>query len=114
MGTWDDGAKRAHAWAKSNPMVDAMKLASNMGHPRFGDCLGLDGRDFGRVDVDEATLLAAIAEANHAGDLGEEGVVLAAADVFAGLERGSTLANDDAAAEDGLAAEYLNAEPLCV
>ena len=71
-------------------------------------------RDFGRVDVDEAAVLAAVLEADHAADLGEEGVVLAAADVGAGLERGAALTDDDAAAEDGLAAEYLDAEPLGV
>jgi hypothetical protein len=73
-----------------------------------------NGGDFGGIDVDEAALLSAIAEANYAGDLSEQGVVFAATDVFAGLERCATLANDDAAAEDCLAAEYLDAEPLCV
>ena len=45
---------------------------------------------------------------------GEEGVVFAAAYVEAGLELGAALTDDDAAAEDGLAAEDLDAEPLGV
>ena len=85
-----------------------------MGFRSSGRCLRLDGDDFRWVDVDEATLLSTVLEADDAGDLGEEGVVLAAADVRAGLQRGSTLANDDGAAEDGLAAEALHAEPLCI
>ena len=62
----------------------------------------------------EAAVLATVAEADHAGDLGEEGVVLAAADLFAGLQRCATLANDDGAAGDGLAGEELHAEALSV
>ena len=73
-----------------------------------------DGGDFGGVDVDEAAALALVLEADDAGDLGEEGVVLAAANVGAGLQRRSTLADDDGAAEDSLAAEALDAEPLGV
>ncbi len=69
---------------------------------------------FGRVDVDKAAVLATVLEANHAADLGEEGVVLAAADVGAGLKRGSTLTDDNAATEDGLTTEYLDSEPLGV
>lgn len=59
-------------------------------------------------------MLAAILESNHAGDLGEEGVVFAAANIQAGLQWCAALANDDAAAEDCLAAKYLYAEPLRV
>ena len=73
-----------------------------------------DRDDFRRIDVDEAAVLATILETNHAADLGEEGVVLAAADVRAGLQRCATLTNDDAATEDSLAAEYLNAKSLRV
>ena len=62
----------------------------------------------------EAVLLAAVLEADYAGDLGEEGVVLAAAHVCAGLERGSALANQDGASGDYLAAEALDAEALRV
>ena len=80
------------------------------------ECVGLD-RDRGQVggiDVDEAAVLALVLEADDAVDFGEEGVVLAAAYVGAGLERGAALTDDDATAEDGLAAEYLDAEPLGV
>jgi hypothetical protein len=76
--------------------------------------LDRDGGDFCGVNVDEASVLATILEAYYAADLGEEGVVLAATDVCAGLERGSTLTDDDAATEDRLTAEYLDSEPLCV
>ena len=69
-------------------------------------------RDSDGVDRDEAALLTAVLKADHAVDLGEQGVVLAAADVEAGLQRGSALANQDGAAGDGLAAEALDAEAL--
>ena len=76
----------------------------------------LDGNrgEFRWIDVDEATVLATILEADNAVDLGEEGVVFTAANVGSGLERGSALTDDDATAEDGLTAEYLDAEPLGV
>lgn len=76
--------------------------------------LCLDGGDFGGIDRDEAAELSSVLEANHAGDFGEEGVVFAAADVEACLERCAALADDDAAAEDCLAAEYLHPESLGV
>ena len=78
------------------------------------ESLGRDRDDFGGIDDDEAAVLATILEANHAADLGEEGVVLAAADVCAGLQRCAALTDDDAATEDSLAAEYLNAKSLRV
>ena len=46
--------------------------------------------------------------------VGEEGIVRAATDVLAGLERCAALANEDGAAGDELAAETLDAEPLCI
>lgn len=70
------------------------------------DCDGIDG--------DEAANLATVLEADYAVNLGEEGVVLAAAYVCAGLERGPTLTDEDGAAGDGFAAEALDAEPLCI
>ena len=73
-----------------------------------------DGHDIGGVDDDEAAVLATVLEADYAGDLGEEGVVFAATYVEAGLERCTALTDDDAAAQDGLSAEYLNAEPLSI
>ena len=71
-----------------------------------GDCDGIDG--------DETADLAAILEADYAIDLSKEGIVLAAAYVCAGLERGSALTDEDGAAGDGFAAEALDAEPLCI
>ncbi len=59
-------------------------------------------------------MLALVLEADDAVDFGEEGVVLAAAYVGTGLERGSALTDDDASAEDGLTAEYFDSEPLGV
>jgi hypothetical protein len=76
--------------------------------------LSRDCGDFCRVDVDEATLAAAVLEANYAGDLGEEGIVFAATDIGAGFVGCPALADDDAAAQDALAAEDLDAESLGV
>jgi len=59
-------------------------------------------------------MLATILELHHAANLGEKGVVLTAADIEAGLQRGSTLANQDRAAGHGFAAEALDAEALRV
>jgi hypothetical protein len=78
------------------------------------ESLNRDGSKFGRVDIDEAALLALVLEANDAVHLREEGVVLAAAYVGAGLQRGAALTDDDASTEDRLAAEYLHSEPLGV
>ena len=80
----------------------------------YRESLGLDGGDFGWLDVYETSVLAAVLELNDSAYLGEEGVVLAATNVGAGLQRCSALAHDDAAAEDALAAEYFNTEPLSV
>ena len=66
------------------------------------------------VDVHKAAVLSTILETDDAIRRSEEGVVLAAADVCAGLEWGASLTNDDAAAENALTAEYLDSEPLCV
>jgi hypothetical protein len=73
-----------------------------------------DSEDFGWVYSYEAAVLTTVLEADYAADLGEEGVVFTAADVCAWLERGATLTDDDAAAEDCLTAEHLDAESLCV
>src|ERR1700733_11808603 len=67
-------------------------------------CLFCDRGQLGWVDVDEAAVLALVLEADDARDHSEEGVVLAAADVGAGLQRGSALPDDDATGENGLAA----------
>ena len=95
------------------------KLKRGQALPKQGLCqqaefLRLDGDDFGRIDQDEAAMLATILEADDARYLREEGIVLAAADVQAGLERCAALADDDAAAQNCLAAKHLDAEPLRV
>jgi hypothetical protein len=76
--------------------------------------LDRDRSELRGVDIDEAAVLALVLEADNAVDFGEECVVLAAADIGAGLERGSALADDDASTKDGLAAEDFDAEPLGV
>ena len=81
---------------------------------RCGRELDRDRSEIGGVDIDEAAVLALVLEADDAVDFGEESVVLAAADIGAGLERGSALADDDASTKDGLAAEDFDAEPLGV
>ncbi len=73
-----------------------------------------DGGNFSWFNVYKTSLLAAVLELDYAADLGEEGVVLATAYVCAGLERCAALTDDDAAAEDGLATEYLDSKPLGV
>ena len=78
------------------------------------DVMGLGGDGFGGDDVDEAALLALVLELYDAGDLGVEGVVGAAADIEAGFVRCAALADEDAAAGDGLAVATLDAEPLGV
>src|SRR5213075_226406 len=69
--------------------------------------------DFRRHDVDRlaATLLA---ELDRAGGPGEQRVVAATADVHAGVELGATLADQDLARVDFLAAVALDAEALRV
>jgi hypothetical protein len=65
-------------------------------------------------DGDKTAELAAVFEDQGAGDLGEQGVILAAADMYAGLETRATLADDDGPAGDKLSAECFYAKPLCV
>jgi len=65
-----------------------------------------------RLDEGEPAAGATIAELNGAADLGEEGVVLADANVEAGLDRCSTLPHDDRAAGYDLTAERLDAQSL--
>ena len=55
---------------------------------------------------------ATIAVFNDAGHLGEQGVVLAHADVLAGLEAAAALAHDDGTAGNQLPAENLHAQAL--
>src|SRR4051812_6273756 len=62
-----------------------------------------------RHDMDRH-LLARLVEAHRAVDQGEQGVVLADADILALVELGAALADDDVAGEDLLAAELLDAQ----
>ncbi len=84
-------------------------MCAEAGKSLGGDSFGLAGKD-----GDEAPLLAAILELDDAGDLSKEGVILAAADVQAGLEWGAALADKNGAAGNSFAAKALHAEPLCV
>src|SRR5579862_980928 len=65
-------------------------------------------------DADELAHAAAIAELDHAGDFGEQGIVFAPADILAGLQAGAALADDDRPAGDQLAAENFDAQALCI
>ena len=73
------------------------------------DLLGLG---FYGKDADEAAILALVLEENNSVDRGEERIVLAAADVPAGLVARAALANENRAGIHELAAESLDAEPL--
>jgi hypothetical protein len=67
-----------------------------------------------RLDADEAAVAATVGELHDAGDESEERVVLALANVFAGLVARAALAHENRASVDELAAEALYAEPLSV
>ena len=95
-------------------MVENEKPCRSRANCLNGVGLDRDRGEVGGIDVDEAAVLALVLEADDAVDFGEEGVIFAAAYVGAGLERGAALTDDDASAEDGLTAEYLDAEPLGV
>ena len=74
------------------------------------------GRQFRRVcgvNADEFALAALIFEFYDPFDQREERVVLTAADILAGLPFCSALAGKDVTAQHVLAAELLEAEPLC-
>ncbi len=59
-------------------------------------------------------MLTAVLKADNTAHLCEQGVILAAADVEAGLQRCTTLADDDSAAQNCLTAKHLHAESLRV
>src|SRR5436190_1601320 len=66
------------------------------------------------VNADEFTSSTLVLEFNKALDHRKQRVVLAAADVVAGLPLCAALAGEDIAAEHVLAAEFLKSEPLCI
>src|SRR6266853_4975652 len=79
---------------------------------RHALCALTGGGLLSRANADELALAAAVAEFDHARDFGEQGVVLAPPDVFAGLHPRAALAHDDRAAGHQLPAEGLHAQPL--
>jgi len=74
--------------------------------------LGPSALALGRNDAYLSPVLAVILEADRAVDLGEEGVVLAEADVEPRLESTSLLAHQDGPAGDEIAVVALHAEAL--
>src|SRR5688572_32365992 len=69
---------------------------------------------FDWMNRDEPTALTVIFDLHHAGDLREQRVVLAEADVEAGQVLAPALAHEDRAAGHEVAVEALDAEPLRV
>src|SRR5690606_11863834 len=65
-----------------------------------------------RQYVNKTARLTLLLELYDAVDLGEQRIVLAAADVLAGLEGGTALANENRTAVDRLAGKALNAKPF--
>ena len=63
----------------------------------------------GWEDADEGAVFAAFVEFDDAVDEGVEGVILAHADVLAGVVDGAALADDDVAGDAFLTAKNLNA-----
>ena len=80
--------------------------------PRSARCVML--LRFQRFDHNEPAHRAFVEELDSSADLGEKGVVFAAADVEAGLYAGSALPNDDGAAWDYLSAKSLETQALRV
>ena len=70
--------------------------------------------DFHGLDHDELAERSAIDELDASGDLREQGVVLATADVQARLHASAALAHDDRSARHELPAESLKAKSLRV
>jgi hypothetical protein len=68
----------------------------------------------GWLDADEAPVTTTVGEFHYAGDESEERVVLALANVFAGLMARAALADKNRASVDELSAEALYAQPLSV
>src|SRR5579872_2583911 len=74
-----------------------------------GALLGGLGRGEGQ-HRDEAASAARAVKVDMAGDHGIKGVIAAHADIFTGMDLGAALADQDIAAKDGFAAEFLDAE----
>ena len=67
---------------------------------------------FDWLDENELAHRSAIDKLDAPIDLGEQGVVLATADVQARLDAGAALTHDDGAASDNLTAERFYSQPL--
>lgn len=76
--------------------------------------LGFQLRSAFGIDAYELTSLPLVFKFDESLDQGEQRVVFAAADVIAGFPFCSALPGDDIAAENVLAAEFLESEPLSV
>src|SRR6185295_8572579 len=97
----------------SSTKIKAGRVREGPGRPSPAALLD-GGRGLGGKDVDELAVPAAVLELDHAVDLGEEGVVLAAADIRAREELRPALADEDRSARDRLAAVPLDPEVLRV
>ena len=81
--------------------------------PAGGDaCATHELLRFYRFDHHELAHRALVHELDAAGDLGEEGVIFAAADIESGLHASAALPHNDRSAGDDLSAECLEAKPL--
>ena len=69
-------------------------------------------RLFSGFDADEFAVPAALAELDYASNFREQGIVLAQADIFAGLDAGAALAHDDRSAGNELSTEGFYAQSL--
>jgi len=90
-----------------------MRLSYKLKKPYPGIGLCNPGRRLfgGWDDADRATVSGALdGELNRAGGLGEQGVILADADAFAGMELGAALTHDDVARQNELTAVALDAQ----
>jgi len=68
----------------------------------------------GSVNTDELTFAAFVLKFNETFDQREQCVVFTDADVVAGLPFGAALTSEDVAAENVLAAKFLEPKPLCM
>src|SRR5690349_16832028 len=98
---WNPKTKRGNG--------EPLPLRNPIGRERL---FGGQSRRREHVHFDLATRTGA--ERNDAVGHGEQGMVAADADVLAGAHLGATLANQDVAREDLLAAEALHAQALAV
>jgi hypothetical protein len=75
-----------------------------------------DRHDIFRINADAFLTVTAMHPLKHDNpfNFGEDCVVLAQANIYTGMEMGSTLANNDVTRDHIFAAEALNAEALCV